>query len=215
MWSAVWHDAPHATKLRLNPHGLYLLLPDPSAPCEDILTDFVLRSAKTRRRRDSVFVVVDHFSKMAYFIPCHKTDNAPHIADLFFSNVVRLHGMPNTIVSDRDAKFLGHFWRTLWNKLGTKLLFSTTCHPQMNGQTEVVNHILSTMLQAVLNTNLKLWEECLPNVEFAYNRVVHSTTKFSPFQVVSGFNPRAPIDLMPLPPLEFVNLDASQRADFI
>ena len=160
-------------------------------------------------------MVVDRFSKMAHFIPCHKTDNATHIADLFFSNVVRLHGMPNTIVSDHDAKFLGHFWRTLWNKLGTKLLFSTTCHPQMDGQTEVVNHTLSIILQAVLNTNLKLWEECLPHVEFAYNRAVHSTTKFSPIQVVYGFNPRALIDLIHLPPSEFVNLDASQWADFI
>jgi hypothetical protein len=123
--------------------------------------------------------------------------------------------MPNTIFSNRDSKSLGHFWRTLWNKLGTKLLFSTTCHPQMDGQTEVVNRTLSTMLRAILNTKLKLWEVCLPHVEFAYNRVVHSTTKFSPFQVVYGFNPRAPIDLIPLPPLEFVKLDASQWADFL
>jgi hypothetical protein len=87
--------------------------------------------------------------------------------------------MPNTIASDHDTKFLGHFWRSLWNKLGTKLLFSTTCHPQMDGQTEVVNHTLSTIFWVVLNTNSKLWEECLSHVEFAYNRVVHSTTKFS------------------------------------
>jgi hypothetical protein len=126
-----------------------------------------------------------------------------------------LHGIPNTIVSNRDAKFLRHFWRTLWNKLGTKLLFSTTCDPQTDGQTEVVNHTLSIMFQAVLNTNLKLWEECLPHVEFAYNRVVHSTTKFSPFQVVYGCNLCSPIDLIHLPPSEFVNLDAPQRTDFI
>jgi hypothetical protein len=85
----------------------------------------------------------------------------------------------------------------------------------MDGEMEVVNHTLSTMLRAVLNTNLRLWVECLPHVEFAYNRVVHSTTKFSLFPVVYGFNPRAPIDLIPLPPSEFVYLDASQRADFI
>jgi hypothetical protein len=103
----------------------------------------------------------------------------------------------------------------LWNKLDTKLLFSTTCNPQTDGQTEVVNHTLSIMLRAVLNTDLKLWEECLPHVQFAYNRAVHSTTKFSPFQVVYGFNPRAPFDLIPLPTSVFVNLDASQWADFI
>jgi hypothetical protein len=103
----------------------------------------------------------------------------------------------------------------LWFKLGTKLLFSTTCHPQTDGQTEVVNRTLSTMLRAVLKTNLKLREECLPHIEFAYNRSVHSTTKVSPFQVLYGFNPRAPIDLLPLPPSEMTCFDASRQSDFI
>jgi hypothetical protein len=123
--------------------------------------------------------------------------------------------MPSTIVSYRDVKFLSHFWRTLWNKLGTKLLFSTTCHPQTDGQTEVVNRTLSAMLRAILKKNLKMWEECLPHVEFAYNRAEHSTTKVSPFQVVYGFNPRAPIDLLPLPTTEQVHSDAKERANFI
>jgi hypothetical protein len=80
----------------------------------------------------------------------------------------------------------------------------------MDGQTEVVNHTLSTMLWAILKTNLKLWEECLPHIEFAYNRSVHSTTKVSPFQVVYDFNSRAPIDLLPLPPSKMTCFDASQ-----
>jgi transposase InsO family protein len=133
-------------------------------------------------------------------------DKLTHVADLFFREIVHLHGVPNTIVSDRDAKFLSHFWRTLWAQLGTKILFSTTCHPQTDGQTEVVNRTLSTMLRAILKNNIKLWEECLPHVEFAYNRSMHSTTKMCPFKIVYGLIPRAPIDLMPLPTSEKIKL---------
>jgi hypothetical protein len=102
----------------------------------------------------------------------------------------------NIIVFYRHTKFPNHFWITLWTKLGTKLLFSTTCHPQTDGQTKVVNRTLSTMLRVVLNKNIKMWEECLPHVEFAYNHSLHSTTKMRPFAVVYGILPRAPIDLM-------------------
>jgi transposase InsO family protein len=156
-------------------------LPVPSVSLEDISMYFILGLPRTKRGRDSIFVVVDHFSKMAHFILCHKSDNASHVAELFFTEIIRLHGVLNTIVSDRDTKFLSHFWRTLWFKLRTKLLFSTTYHPQMDGQIEVVNRTLSTMLRAVLKTNLKLWEEYLPHIEFAYNRSIHFTTKVSPF----------------------------------
>jgi hypothetical protein len=182
-------------------------LPTASIPWEDISMDFVLGLPRTKRGCDSIFVVVDRFSKMAHFIPCHKTEDASHIVDLFFREIIRLRGVPNTIVSDHDTKFLSHFWRTLWAKLGTKLLFSTTCHPQTDGQTEVVNRTLSTMLRVVLNKNIKMWEECL--------RSLHSTTKMCPFEIIYGLLPRALIDLMSLPSSEKLNFDAKQRAELM
>ncbi|WVZ80755.1 hypothetical protein U9M48_028208 [Paspalum notatum var. saurae] len=195
-------------KSRLSNHGLYMPLPVPTSPWLDISMDFVLGLPRTKKGRDSIFVVVDRFSKMAHFIPCHKTDDASSVAELFFREIIRLHGIPNTIVSDRDAKFLSHFWRSLWNKLGTKLLFSTTCHPQTDGQTEVVNRTLSTMLRAVLDKNLRRWEDCLPHIEFAYNRATHSSTKMCPFQIVYGYILRAPIDLFLLDAEDAPHIDA-------
>ena len=149
-------------KSRVLPHGLYTPLPVPSAPWVNISMDFVLGLPRSRKCRDSIFMVVDRFSKMAHFIYCHKTDYATHIADLFFREIVQLHGVPRSIVSDRDVKLLSYFWKVLWGKLGTKLLSLTTCHPQTDGQTEVVNTILSTLLHTIIQKNLTNWEDCLP-----------------------------------------------------
>jgi hypothetical protein len=117
-WPKIRRDVVHfvarcttcqKAKSRLNPHGLYMSLPAPSVPWEDIFMDFVLGLPTTKRGRDIIFVIADRFSKMAHFIPCHKTNDASHIADLFFQEIIRLHGVPNIIVSDHDTKFLSHF----------------------------------------------------------------------------------------------------------
>jgi len=103
----------------------------------------------------------------------------------------------------------------LWGKLGTKLLYSTTCHPQTDGQTEVVNRTLIQLLRVIIQKNLKNWEDCLPFIEFAYNRSVHSTTDYSPFEIVYGFNPLTPLDLIPLPIDERVSLDGNKKAQVV
>ena len=185
-------------KSRLKPHGLYTPLPIPSGPWEDISMDFIVGLPRTRKGRDSIFVVVDRFSKMAHFIACHKTDDATNVAELFLREVVRLHGVPRTIVSDRDVKFLSYFWKTLWGKLGTRLLFSTSSHPQTDGQTEVTNRTLATILRAIIKKNLKALEDVLHHVEFAYNRTLHSSISMTPFECVYGLNPLTPFYLIPL-----------------
>ncbi len=196
-------------------HGAYIPLPTPSHPWYDLSMDFVLGLPRTSSGKDAIFVVVDRFSKMAHFMPCKTTYDASYIANLFFKEVVRLHGMPKTIVSDRDTKFVSHCWRVLWSKLGTKLLFSASYHPQMDGQTEVVNRILGNMLRSLVQYYDKSWESCIAFVEFAYNRTIHSSALHSPFELVYGFNPLTPLDLLPLPSSLCASVDGETRADAI
>ena len=111
--------------------GLYTPLPIPHRPLVNLNINFVLGLPRTQKHNDliMVVVVVDHFSKMAHFVPCQKTYDASHIMTLFHKEIIRLHGILAYIVSDRDVKFISYFWKTLWAKLGTKLSFSNVFHP--------------------------------------------------------------------------------------
>ena len=184
----------------------------PTAPWEDVSLDFVVGLPRTQRNKDSIMVVVDRFSKMAHFVPCNKTLDATNVADLYFREIVKLHGIPKTIVSNRDSKFMGHFWRTLWRKLGTTLKFSSSHHPQTDGQTESVNRSLGNLLRSLVGNNLRQWDLILAQAEFAYNRSTSQTTCTSPFQIVYGQNPFSPLDLAPLPTTHHYSADAEEHA---
>ena len=161
----------HHVKGHKFPQGLLTPLPVPKAQWEDVSMDFVLRLPRIQRNKDSIMVVVDRFSKMEHFVPCHTTYDAVQIADQYFKEIVRLHSIPRTMVSDRDTKFLSHFWLTLWRKMGMRLNFSSSSHPQTDGLTEVTNHTLGTLLCALINKKATQREELLPHAEFAYNQV--------------------------------------------
>ncbi|GJR60132.1 RNA-directed DNA polymerase [Tanacetum coccineum] len=140
------------------------------APWEDVSLDFVLVLPRTQRAKDSVMLVVDRFSKMAHFVPCSKTFDASQVARLYFTEIVKLHGVPKTLTSDRDVKF-----------------------------TEIVNQSLGNILHGLIGDNAKQWDLILPQAEFDYNRSVNRTTGKSPFEVVYGRNPITPLDLVPVP----------------
>ena len=130
-----------------HPARLLHPLPIPSWKWEIISLDFVTGLLKNQNLNDSIMVVVDKLSKVTHFIPVKTTYKAANIADIFLKQIFRLHGIPKVIISDRDPKFEGNFWRSMFKGLNTTLNFSTLFHPQTDGQTERVNLLLEDLLR--------------------------------------------------------------------
>jgi len=142
------------------------------------------------------FVVVDRFSKMVILIPCKKTISGEGATKFFFTMFWKHFGLPTSIISDRDSRFLGHFWKSLWGLMDTKLKHSTAFHPQTNGQTEVVNRTMVRLLRGYNSKHPRTWDASLPYLQFAFNRAIHSSTLKSPFEVCLGYLPSSPFDMV-------------------
>lgn len=157
--------------------------------------DYMSGLPTTKHGNDYVFVVVDRFSKMAILTACKKTITIEATAKLFFEQVWIHFGLPQTIISDRDSRFLSTFWSNLWSLLDTKLTKSTAFHPQTDGQTEVVNRMVVHILRMYNSRHPRTWDDSLPYVQHNYNIAIHSSTRHSPFHVGLGFQLLGPIDV--------------------
>lgn len=191
-------DECHRSKpVRKKAHGLLHPLEAPDAPFLSLSMDFIVKLPPAPSGNDSIFVVVDRFSKFAYFIPCREEGlTSPVVARLFHRFVLANHGLPDEIVSDRGSVFTGEFWRTLNDLLGTQLNMSTAFHPQTDGQTERTNQTLEQYLRLYCNYQQDNWEDLLPLAQFVYNDSKHSATKTTPFRAVFGRDPA--LRLVPL-----------------
>jgi len=136
-----------------------------------------------------IMVVVDRLSKYAHFMPLKHPYTIASVAKCFLNNVVKLHGMPLSIISDRDKIFISSFWKSLFKLHGTALCYSSNYHPQSDDQTEVVNRTLEQYLHCFSSDQPKGWIEWLAWAEYGYNTAIHSYTKVSPFEAVYGVPP--------------------------
>jgi hypothetical protein len=143
--------------------------------------DYMSGLSSTKHGNDCVFVVVDRFSKMYILIACKKSVISTYTSNLFFERVWVHFGIPQTIIFDRDNRFLNTFWSNLWSLLDTKLTKSTSFHPQTNGQIEVVNRMIVHILCMYNSKNPRTWDKSLPYVQHNYNMSLHNSIGHSPF----------------------------------
>ena len=172
----------------LAPAGLLQPLPIPENIWEDITMDFI-EALPRSEGYDTIWVIVDRLSKYSHFIPLKHPFNAQGLARLFVKEVIRLHGIPKSIVSDRGKTFMGHFWQEIHKLQGTKLNFTSAYHPESDGQTEVVNKRLGNYLRCFSSTKPSSWSSWLPWAEFCYNTSYHVSIHTTPFKVVYGRDP--------------------------
>ncbi|KAD2805709.1 hypothetical protein E3N88_39086 [Mikania micrantha] len=172
------------------------LLQQPEIPMwkwDQISMDFITKLPRTSRNHDSIWVIVDRLTKTAHFIPIREDYSMDRLAKLYVNEIVSRHGVPISIISDRDSRFTSRFWQTLQNALGTQINMSTSYHPQTDGQTERTNQTLEDMLRSCVIDFGGSWDVHLPLVEFSYNNSYHTSIKCAPFEALYGRKCRSPV----------------------
>jgi hypothetical protein len=153
---------------------------------ENIYMNFIVGLPRISRGYNSIWVIVDRLTKLAHFIPVATTYRVGQYAELYISHIVRYHGIPKTIISDRGSIFVAHFWEQLHECLGTHLIRSSAYHPQTDEQTKRVNQIIEDMLCACVLMDGPKWDKHLPLAEFSYNNSYQESIKISPFEALYG-----------------------------
>jgi hypothetical protein len=166
----------------------------PAWTWDDISMDFIIGLPLIPRKHDSIWVIVDRLTKTAHLIPVHTTYSAERYAEIYIDLIVRLNGVPKTILSDRGTQFVARFWAQVHESLGTKLIHSSSYHPQTNGQTERVNQIVEDMLRACVIHFDKSWDKYLALADFAYNNSYQASLKMAPFEALYGRRCRTPLN---------------------
>ncbi|GJS33190.1 putative reverse transcriptase domain-containing protein [Tanacetum coccineum] len=175
------------------PLGL-LVQPDiPQWKWDNITMDFVTKLPKSSQGYDTIYVIVDRLTKSAISVPMRETDLMEKLARMYLKEVVTRHGIPVSIICDRNPRFASNFWRSLQKDLGTNLDMSTAYHPQTDGQREITIQTLEDMLRACAIDFGKGWVNHLPLVEFSYNNRYHASIKAAPFEALYCRKCRSPV----------------------
>jgi transposase InsO family protein len=156
--------------------------------------DFIVGLPRTSAGYNSIWVIVDHLTMIAYFLLVRDKYRAEQYAKLYLDRIFSLHGAPKTIVSDRGSLFISKFWKSLHESLGIKLIRSSTYHSQIDRQTERVNQILEDMLRACVLSFGAKWDECLPLAKFSYNNSHQESIKMAPFEALYGRRCQTPLN---------------------
>ncbi len=174
--------------------GELMPMPIPARPWAHMCIDFMGPFRKTKSGKDGIAVMVDPFSKMGHLAAITMTITAPEVGRVVDREVVRLHGIPEVIIHDRDVRFTATYWQNLWKERGTEVRFSTAYHPQTDGQTERMNRTVIQIMRTMVEEYGDEWDECLPMVEMAMNSAKQSSTGMSPYQMVFGREMTLPVD---------------------